>query len=159
MKTLGLASLFLALTPAMPALAQYTTQSPPPAGQGITRDAFVARQMGRIMAADTDGDGRVSKAELTAMMAGRGDPDRQFTRMDSNGDGYLDKAEITAALTARFNRMDRNGDGVLTPDERMRPGDGMRGGMRGGMHGEGGAGGQEGMGDHAMQGDGQQNPS
>ncbi|KPF56587.1 hypothetical protein J2792_001075 [Novosphingobium capsulatum] len=154
MKTLGLASLFLALTPAMPALAQDTTQSPPPAGQGVTRDAFVARQMGRIMAADTDGDGRVSKAELTAMMAGRGDPDRQFTRMDSNGDGYLDKAEITAALTERFNRMDRNGDGVLTPDERMRPGEGMRGG---GMRG--GAGGQEGMGDHGMQGDGQQNPS
>ncbi|MBB3356770.1 MULTISPECIES: EF-hand domain-containing protein [Novosphingobium] len=154
MKTLGLASLFLALTPAMPALAQDTTQSPPPAGQGVTRDAFVARQMGRIMAADTDGDGRVSKAELTAMMAGRGDPDRQFTRMDSNGDGYLDKAEITAGLTERFNRMDRNGDGVLTPDERMRPGEGMRGG---GMRG--GAGGQEGMGDHGMQGDGQQNPS
>jgi hypothetical protein len=40
--------------------------------QGVTRDAFVARQMGRIMAADTDGDGRVSKAELTAMMAGAG---------------------------------------------------------------------------------------
>ncbi|MBB3499531.1 hypothetical protein FHT60_000373 [Novosphingobium sp. BK486] len=149
-----MASLFLALTPAMPALAQDTTQSPPPAGQGVTRDAFVARQMGRIMAADTDGDGRVSKAELTAMMAGRGDPDRQFTRMDSNGDGYLDKAEITAGLTERFNRMDRNGDGVLTPDERMRPGEGMRGG---GMRG--GAGGQEGMGDHGMQGDGQQNPS
>lgn len=154
MKTLGLASLFLALTPAMPALAQDAPQSPPAAGQGITRDAFVARQMGRIMAADTDGDGRVSKAELTAMMAGRGDPDRQFARMDSNGDGYLDKAEITAALTERFNRMDRNGDGVLTPDERMRPGEGMRGGgMRGGAGGEGG------MGDHGMQGDGQQNPS
>jgi hypothetical protein len=43
-------------------------------GQGVTRDAFVARSLGRIMAADTDGDGRVSKAEFTAAMAGRAIP-------------------------------------------------------------------------------------
>jgi hypothetical protein len=67
--------------------------------------------------------------------------------MDTNGDGYLDKAEITAALTARFNRMDANGDGVLSPDERKWPGAGGHDtgerGAGGGMDGQGMKGGQD----------------
>jgi Ca2+-binding EF-hand superfamily protein len=103
-----------------PALSQNTVA---PAGAGgVTMDQFVARQTARIMAADTDGDGRVSRAEwvaLASMRAGKGDPARLFDAMDSNHDGYLDMDEIRAALEKRFHRLDRNGDGVLTPDERM----------------------------------------
>lgn len=90
-----------------------------PAAPGMTLDQFLSRQTGRIMAADTDGDGKVSKAEMGAMAKGGRDPARMFDRMDRNGDGYLDATEIRAALTERFQRMDRNHDGVLTPDERM----------------------------------------
>ncbi|NMN85482.1 MULTISPECIES: EF-hand domain-containing protein [unclassified Novosphingobium] len=85
----------------------------------LTRDAFMARQTARIMAADADGDGRISRAEMAAAAQGKRDPGPLFDRMDTNKDGYLDKDEIQHALAARFDRMDRNGDGVLTPDERM----------------------------------------
>lgn len=87
---------------------------------GMTLDQFLNRQSGRIMAADTDGDGRVSRAEMSAVATKNGrDPARLFDRMDANHDGYLDKAEIQAALTRRFQRMDRDGNGIVTPDERM----------------------------------------
>ncbi len=95
---------------------------------GVTLEQFLKRQTDRMMAADTDGDGKVSRAERAAMATtgakkgsakGGRDPSRAFDRMDLNHDGYLDKAEITAALTKRFHRMDRNGDGVLTAEERM----------------------------------------
>jgi hypothetical protein len=109
---LPLALLLLAAAPAQP--------TPPPAGGGMTLDSFLARQTARIMAADTDGDGRVSRAEMAALPErGGGDPSRRFDRMDANHDGYLDASEIRAALTRRFQRMDRNGDGVVSPDERM----------------------------------------
>lgn len=120
--------LSLAMLAAAPAPAQ-PAASPPaaPQAQGITLDQFLARQSGRIMAADTDGDGRVSKAEMMAMPTRGGhDPSRMFDRMDANHDGYLDRAEIRAALTRRFQRMDKNGDGVLTPDERMAAREGQR---------------------------------
>jgi Ca2+-binding EF-hand superfamily protein len=101
-----------------PALAQ-SPMAPAGAG-GITMDQFVARQTARIMAADTDGDGRVSRAEMAAMSGKYGrDPARLFDAMDTNHDGYLDKDEIRVALEKRFHRLDRNGDGILTPDERM----------------------------------------
>jgi Ca2+-binding EF-hand superfamily protein len=88
--------------------------------EGMTLERFLNRQTSRIMAADTDGDGRVSRAELEAVATkGRRDPSRLFDRMDSNHDGYLDKGEIQAALTMRFHRMDHNDDGIVTPDERM----------------------------------------
>jgi Ca2+-binding EF-hand superfamily protein len=86
----------------------------------MTLDQFISRQSDRIMAADTDGDGKVSKAELAAQMKnGRGDPDRMFAMMDANHDGFIDKDEIRAVLTRRFQRMDANHDGVVTPEERM----------------------------------------
>lgn len=97
------------------------SQTAPPAAPGaMTLDRFLDRQTGRIMAADTDGDGRISRAEMAAMATKDGrDPSRLFDAMDANHDGYLDKPEIQAALTRRFHRMDSNGDGVVSPDERM----------------------------------------
>lgn len=108
--------------------------TPVPATPGMTLDQFLSRQTGRILAADTDGDGKVSRAEMSAMAQGGRDPARMFDRADRNGDGYLDAAEIRAALTQRFQRMDRDGNGILTPDERMagrtRPGAGRAGAAR-----------------------------
>lgn len=93
--------------------------APPPAGGGMSLDQFLSRQTSRIMAADTDGDGKVSRAEMTAAAKNGRDPSRRFDAMDTNHDGMLDASEIRAALTRRFHRLDRNGDGMVTPDERM----------------------------------------
>lgn len=91
---------------------------------GMTLQQFQARHDRRMLAADTDGDGRVSRAEFLAAAengkakAGKSVPAKRFARLDRNGDGYLDKAEIDASLAKRFQRLDANGDGVLSREER-----------------------------------------
>ncbi|USI74715.1 EF-hand domain-containing protein [Sphingomonas morindae] len=109
---------------AAPALAQPAPAPVPAAGAapeagGLTLDTFLMRQTGRIMAADRDGDGRISRAEMMAAAPPGRDPSRRFDAMDTNHDNQLDAGEIRAALTQRFRRMDRNGDGVVTREERM----------------------------------------
>lgn len=80
---------------------------------------FTARRERRMLSADTDGDGKVSKAEfLAAARSGKGDPARRFGRLDRNADGLLDKQEIAAVMARRFGRLDTDGDGMLTPTER-----------------------------------------
>jgi Ca2+-binding EF-hand superfamily protein len=116
----------------------------------------------RGMRADTNGDGVISRAEMTASldkhfarMDANGDgqlspEDRaarhaeRFAKTDTNGDGELSPAEIEAARAARkaarFARMDKDGNGTLSPEEAQamhgkRGGKGMHDGMRGGMRG------------------------
>lgn len=72
------------------------------------------------MAADTDGDGKISLLEWEAIQAKRntkGDPAKSFSRIDSNHDGFIDRAELDAFFAKRFARLDKNGDGVLKADE------------------------------------------
>lgn len=89
------------------------------APKGVTLSAFVTRHEGKFMAGDTDGDGKVSRAEfLAAAKTGKTDPSMRFTRLDANSDGALDRSEIDAMLSRRFKRMDTSGDDVLSADER-----------------------------------------
>jgi Ca2+-binding EF-hand superfamily protein len=135
MTKLPLAAVLIGLAAA--AAAQAT---PTPAG-GIAFDAWAAKARDRLMALDTDHDGRISKDEFAARAAMGGqrrggggdaangqapkyDGSRMFDRFDTNKDGFLDASEINAVLAQRFARMDANHDGVLTPDERHA----MRGG-------------------------------
>jgi hypothetical protein len=118
------------------ALAQTTTQPPaatppattpptvapaaPKAKSDITLAKFQKRREKAIMAADTDGDGKISLLEWEAFQAKRnakGDPAKSFARMDSNHDGFIDRAELDAFFAKRFARLDKNGDGILTADE------------------------------------------
>ncbi|MBZ9796617.1 EF-hand domain-containing protein [Mesorhizobium sp. ES1-4] len=116
------------------ALAQTATQppaaTPPPATSpaatssaaksDITLAKFQKRREKAIMAADTDGDGKISLLEWEAFQAKRnvkGDPAKSFARVDSNHDGFIDRAELDALFAKRFARLDTNGDGVLTADE------------------------------------------
>ena len=86
---------------------------------GMTLQQFQARHAKKLMAADTDGDGRVSRAEfIAAAKAGKRDPAKRFTKLDRNGDGMLDRSEIDAMLARRFKRIDSNGDGLISPKER-----------------------------------------
>jgi len=138
---LGIATASVAQAPASPAPA---APAAAPA-DGISFDAWAVRARERLMALDTNHDGKISKDEFAAragMMGGRGGPSpaapatppapgqgadrgaRMFDRLDTNQDGFLDAGEINALLARRFARMDANHDGVLTADERQA----MRGG-------------------------------
>lgn len=89
-----------------------------PGGEGRpTAEAFIAR----VMEADKNGDGKISKEEAPERMA------RGFDRLDEDGDGFVSKKELEA-MAARF------GQG--------RPGGGRPGGQGGGRppRGEGGGG-------------------
>ncbi|WP_240698896.1 EF-hand domain-containing protein [Sphingomonas sp. AAP5] len=85
----------------------------------VSLSTYQARHARKLLAADTDSDGKVSRAEfLAAGKGGKADPAKRFAKLDANGDGTLDKAEIDAMLSRRFKRLDTNGDGLLSADER-----------------------------------------
>lgn len=86
---------------------------------GVTLVDFIKRHERKLLADDTDGDGKISRSEfLAAAKAGKADPAKRFAKIDRNRDGMLDRAEIDATLTRRFQRLDTNGDGVASGDER-----------------------------------------
>jgi Ca2+-binding EF-hand superfamily protein len=66
-----------------------------------------------FMAADTDGDGVVSEAELAR------DAARGFATLDKDGDGKLSPDELGPHDAALFRRVDADGDGMLTFEEVM----------------------------------------
>jgi hypothetical protein len=104
-----------------PASTQPTTAPAAPAVKSdITLAKFQKRREKAIMAADTDGDSKISLLEWTAFQAkrnGKGDPAKSFARLDSNHDGFIDRAELDAFFAKRFARLDKNSDGILTADE------------------------------------------
>ena len=71
----------------------------------------VAAPGDRGMRADTNADGAISRAELTASLNSR------FAKMDVNGDGQLSAEDRAAKRAERFAKMDGNGDGELTQAE------------------------------------------
>jgi Ca2+-binding EF-hand superfamily protein len=66
-----------------------------------------------FMAADTDGDGEVSLAELAR------DAARGFAALDKDGSDTLTPEELGPHDDALFRRVDTNGDGELTFEEVM----------------------------------------
>lgn len=77
---------------------------------------------------DTDGDGQITAAEMTAFRAAK------MAEVDQDKDGFVSAAEMRAEMLARIEarldkmvahrmeRQDQNGDGKLGPDE-FGPGD------------------------------------
>ncbi|MEO7743568.1 MAG: EF-hand domain-containing protein [Usitatibacter sp.] len=68
---------------------------------------------------DANHDGRVSFEELRAFHAANRGAHRKsmMKRIDTDGDGKISKAEALAAAAARFDRADANKDGFLTAEE------------------------------------------
>lgn len=64
-------------------------------------------------AADTDGDGLVSEAEMAR------DAAAGFSGLDDNADGMLTPNELDAHDPAAFDRVDADDDGALSFDEVM----------------------------------------
>lgn len=85
---------------------------PAEAQQAATRDSRAAERFA-FDAADTNGDGVVSKAELAR------DAARGFAALDRDGSETLQPDELAPHDPAQFKRVDANGDGVLTFTEVM----------------------------------------
>ena len=66
-----------------------------------------------MLRADTDGDGRVSRAEAEAASSKKST--EWFDKLDTNKDGYVTQDEISQAKATR--RADMNKDGQLSLDE------------------------------------------
>jgi Ca2+-binding EF-hand superfamily protein len=100
------------------------------AGTAMAGDAPRSDGPRDVMRADTDGDGRVSRAEATAAGAERSG--EWFDKLDLNKDGFVTADEMKQArdtrranmhadmqqkMDERFKEADANGDGQLSLDE------------------------------------------
>jgi Ca2+-binding EF-hand superfamily protein len=73
----------------------------------------------RIMQADANNDGQVTKAEFLAYRA------QQFSRLDRNGDGFITMDDVPRLMASRFQprlqmlqqQFDANHDGKVSRDE------------------------------------------
>lgn len=97
----------------------------------LTQVEMQAYGKARIAAADTDGDGDISWAELEAHIASKGQGrmerriDRMMDRMDADKDGVISAAEIETASADRsarranrgFERADADGNGSISKAE------------------------------------------
>jgi hypothetical protein len=94
--------------------------------------------------ADTDGDGKVSKAEF--IKSRTAELEEAFGRIDANGDGFIDEVEVKEIAERMRAGMGREGPGA-PPEGMRRPPEGEgRGGPEGMRRPEGeGRGGPEGM--------------
>ncbi|HET7729609.1 MAG TPA: hypothetical protein VFK48_06210 [Usitatibacter sp.] len=88
-------------------------------GDGLlsrTEAAALPRIAERFDAIDANRDGQVSFEELrSARHHARGE--RFLGRLDADKDGKVSKAEALAKATERFDRVDANKDGFITADE------------------------------------------
>ena len=95
-------------------------------GHAIAGDSPRSDAPHDTLRADTDGDGRVSRAEAEA--AGSKRSSEWFEKLDTNKDGYVTRDEISnakatrhadmkARFDERFKDADANNDGQLSLDE------------------------------------------
>ncbi len=73
--------------------------------------AIAQEQPGGPMGRDTDGDGYISRAEMTAQAQQR------FDDIDSNGDGVISFEEYSVGSQSAFDRVDTNADDLLSQEE------------------------------------------
>jgi hypothetical protein len=72
--------------------AAAVAQSPPP-DTSTQQQAQPAQKGATFESLDTDGDGRISKAEAAANQ----NVLDQFSKYDKDGDGFIERAEVTSA--------------------------------------------------------------
>lgn len=136
------ATTVLALLVPMAAIAQ----TPPSGTQANGGGGPIAG----MMRADTNGDGKISRAEADVQAGARfdrmdtnhdgflgademtGPGARMLSRADADHDGKLSRAEYLVQAGNRFDRIDANRDGQITSDEMKAWSDRARGMQRGG---------------------------
>jgi Ca2+-binding EF-hand superfamily protein len=88
-------------------------------GDGVlTRDEALAFAAQRFDALDANHDGKLTADEVRASFQQK--RAERWKKIDTDGDGRISKAEAQAnapRLAARFGELDANGDGYLTPEE------------------------------------------
>lgn len=85
-------------------------------GGGAVATAAIAAAVafaapGQMGQADTNGDGSLSKAEVTAMAS------THFTKMDVNADGLINAADREAKHKAKFGEIDTDKNGSISEAE------------------------------------------
>ena len=79
-----------ALLPLAAAVAQSTTPSQP---DPTTQPAQEQQRGATFESLDTNGDGKISKAEA----ASNANVSQQFAKYDQNGDGFIEKSEVSSS--------------------------------------------------------------
>jgi Ca2+-binding EF-hand superfamily protein len=137
----------IAVATASPALASAVAPAPAaqpkaaaPAPQPLTRVGLTKNLDATFKAIDTNGDGTLSQAEISAAemkvlqnraSTVRGRLEAEFNKLDTNKDGSLSKAEFMAAAPAgpttapngapALAQLDKNKDGKVSLDEYRAP--------------------------------------
>lgn len=79
-------------------------------GNGVlTRAEVTAQADARFAKRDKDGDGRITQADRAAAMKERAD--KRFARLDANGDGSISRAEFDAPREKRAAQAGEDGPG------------------------------------------------
>lgn len=78
--------------------------------QVTSRLDWGGQQERRFNALDRNADAKLTRDEFPRA-------DSRIVRADSNGDGEITKGEFTDGVTAWFDRMDLNRDGTVTSEE------------------------------------------
>ncbi|GAA0330069.1 EF-hand domain-containing protein [Sphingomonas oligophenolica] len=81
----------------------------------ISRAEFMAQADARFARMDKNGDGVITADEM-GRMAGRG-PGGGLMAADTNHDGKISRAEFAAQAAAHFAKLDANGDGQISGEE------------------------------------------
>lgn len=111
----GTMTLFAGQAAAQDMSAMMAAMFPDPNGDGVTtKDEMLAAAAARFDKLDTDKDGKLSTAEISAAPGGG----RMMQRADTNGDGVVTRDEMAAAAAMRFDRIDTNHDGKIDAAEK-----------------------------------------
>ena len=81
----------------------------------LTMAVLLGSQTAIAKSTDTDGDGKFSKAEITAQRQAQ--LDKKFAKFDANQDGQLTMNEVKGKRGGVAKKADINKDGVITKDE------------------------------------------
>jgi EF hand domain-containing protein len=85
----------------------------------VTQAEITAFEAARTAEIDTNKDGKITPEEVQAYREKLRQQRmaERFARMDTNGDGVVSVQEYEAAQTWRLARLDRDGDGVIEGNE------------------------------------------
>lgn len=83
----------------------------------LSKEELTGRASHLLEDADADGNGKISKDEMKAFHEARRAEWKEKHNKDKNGDGVVDRTEFLNAAQEHFDKLDKDGNGVLSEDE------------------------------------------